>query len=178
MAKQDFVVTSPALKGAKIDTKASSLIWDNGPFANADMAQEASDEYREELAQGIDGVLGSAEDGVPARYRIRVKELKHSLGLAFAPCFVILTMFGCPKGYERAVVEVDLEVDGQVYSAAAESTNATFLYTATLRDKPLARAVVKAMRQIDAQAAAGADEAAAGADEAAAGEGEETEESP
>lgn len=157
LAKEDFVVTAPALKGAKIDAKASTLAWETGLSVNLEYARELSAEKRDEFAEGLNIVLGSTDGGEPARYRIRVKELESNMGLAFAPCFVLLTMFGCPARYEKAAVEVDLEVDGKVYTSAGEGSAVTFLYTREIKAISLARALVDAMRKIDAQAVEGAE---------------------
>ena len=152
MNSEDFVVSSSKLKGAKIDVEASEIHWKPETLIEyaPGGAQASMCGLRADMADGFDHAL-VAGDGKPARFRVTVVDADISKWMVFAPCLVILSIFGCPVGLTSATVEVELEVDGKVYKDTGESSGAIFLFSDDKHfpGEDVASAVIDALRKID-----------------------------
>lgn len=156
MASEGFTVRSEALRGAQIDAKASTLNWEVPNFSPSATLMDDMKLARGEVAQGLNGALGAG--GKPARYRLTVLEIDRNSVFGLAPCFVALTLLGCPTGWLDVKVKLELDVAGKVYQAEGQSSAVTFLYTTesispNLNGGWVALATLDALRKIDAQLA-------------------------
>lgn len=153
MEAEDFVVSSAKLRGARIDEKASTLDWQPETFMEGvKTGDERAGELRAELAKGFNQVL-AASDGKPARFRVTVLEVDRQ-GWPTAPCLAVLILFGCPNEIIGAKVDLELEVEGEIYKESGESSSVRNIYSngsyIQAADE-VAAAVVDAMRKIDSR---------------------------
>jgi hypothetical protein len=154
----DGPVTAAKLRGATIDDAASEIHWEPGSFFPMEPAEQAiaAKNVRGDISKGFNAALGAGERNAAARYKLRVIEADSNLVLMVAPCFIFLTLFGCPAGVSSAKVELALDVDGEIFKATGEASRVEFLFSSTTVATPagvvVADAVADALRQIDAQA--------------------------
>ncbi|MBM4293249.1 MAG: hypothetical protein FJ138_19120 [Deltaproteobacteria bacterium] len=105
----------------KIDTAASEIDW----RAEVITDNAYQSRVREDLARALETVFNgvpssSASTSIhttPARYKLTINMIESNILWMIIPCFVYFTILGCPFSHDSATVEIDIQVDNQIYSS-------------------------------------------------------------
>lgn len=150
-----FRATHADIRGVDIDVEASEVHL----VAHRELDADDAAEVRQEVAEGIGDVLGQREGGKPARFRVEVLDHSTNTVLAIVPCFIVLTLVGCPTELESARVKVELEVDGRRFEEIGEGDRIVFNYSddhsTVVAPGSVGIAIANALERIDAKAKEG-----------------------
>jgi len=141
-----------------VDVEASEIIW-NHPVNVANFKPRR---LRREIAKSLEEAMNGDQGGItnagyePVRFLLEVHEIEGSYIWWIAPCFVYLTIFGCPTHSLYADITLTVEYQGRIYSTSTQGSATFNLYTnlsfmGASEVSPVADGLRKAIRRLAKQ---------------------------